>query len=501
MSHFDRLTRRAVLHLANLPDTDDSPGILVIGAGCAGLSAANAARQHTDLPIVLVDEENNVDVEPRMNRPALFNAAGSESQLRLGIWDSPENHALETLRAGGGRGDPELVRRFSFEAAAVLRQLENAGCAFRDRPEMVPNGTYPRTHVTSDACSIRKVLLGMVREAGVTIRTGLRLSSFGLDAERRITGAVFDDPFGRREFLPCRAVVLATGGVAGDAALSARYDRRSTGLATTAVAGSQNHAFRAAAEAGAFFVGMNYAVYETGIRSRRGFVPFALHPSLYVLLDESGRRTVNESDAEAVKLRLLSKPNHVLWLVTSEESFRRSADLPDSVEAMLLSDPACYRLNGLDGSFRESLLERNGNNEEHNPNASAASGTLPFDTNALEGVLRELSSAADSLKIGKAKETGAKSTSFHGPLLVFPFTIARARTLGGVRIDREARVLDAGGRPIPMLYAAGDVTGGIHGNGYVPGNGLTSAIVFGTVAGRNAARGAGDRRDLRTFPL
>ena len=67
-------------------------------------------------------------------------------------------------------------------------------------------------------------------------------------------------------------------------------------------------------------------------------------------------------------------------------------------------------------------------------------------------------------------------------------TPARHYSMGGVQVDREARVLSADtGRPIPGLFAAGEVTGGIHGGNRLAGNSLLECAVFGSIAGRSAA--------------
>lgn len=60
-------------------------------------------------------------------------------------------------------------------------------------------------------------------------------------------------------------------------------------------------------------------------------------------------------------------------------------------------------------------------------------------------------------------------------------------TLGGLRIDRDARVLDPDGRPLPGVFASGDVVGLFHGN-YPSGAGQTRNVVFGRLAGEDAAR-------------
>ena len=59
---------------------------------------------------------------------------------------------------------------------------------------------------------------------------------------------------------------------------------------------------------------------------------------------------------------------------------------------------------------------------------------------------------------------------------------------GGVRIDSQARALDFNGEPIPRLFAAGEVCGGIHGSNRLGGNAIAECVVFGRIAGKNAAR-------------
>ena len=59
--------------------------------------------------------------------------------------------------------------------------------------------------------------------------------------------------------------------------------------------------------------------------------------------------------------------------------------------------------------------------------------------------------------------------------------------MGGLRIDAQARVIDIWGKPIPGLFAAGEVTGGIHGSNRLGGNAIPDCIVFGRIAGINAA--------------
>lgn len=73
-----------------------------------------------------------------------------------------------------------------------------------------------------------------------------------------------------------------------------------------------------------------------------------------------------------------------------------------------------------------------------------------------------------------------------------PFFVARVTpvihyTMGGVAINPQGQVLGAGGEPVPGLFAAGEVTGGVHGANRLGGNSLLDCVVFGRQAGTAAA--------------
>lgn len=79
-----------------------------------------------------------------------------------------------------------------------------------------------------------------------------------------------------------------------------------------------------------------------------------------------------------------------------------------------------------------------------------------------------------------------------GPYLAFGITTGITFTFGGLRISTRSEVLDDAGKPIPALFAAGEIVGGLYYGGYPGGTGLVSGAVFGRIAGRGAA-GYGQR--------
>jgi fumarate reductase flavoprotein subunit len=82
--------------------------------------------------------------------------------------------------------------------------------------------------------------------------------------------------------------------------------------------------------------------------------------------------------------------------------------------------------------------------------------------------------------------------SFTNPLDQAPYYAIKVQpgvhhTMGGIRIDDQAQVLKADGSVIPGLYAAGEVTGGVHGNNRLGGNAVADFVIFGRIAGASAA--------------
>jgi succinate dehydrogenase/fumarate reductase flavoprotein subunit len=83
----------------------------------------------------------------------------------------------------------------------------------------------------------------------------------------------------------------------------------------------------------------------------------------------------------------------------------------------------------------------------------------------------------------------ARERRLHSPpFWAVPIHMRVHVTLGGVRIDAQARCLNDQGQPVRRLYAAGGVTGNVHGANRIGGNVINTAVVFGRIAGRNAAQ-------------
>merc|ERR1712032_416670 len=88
------------------------------------------------------------------------------------------------------------------------------------------------------------------------------------------------------------------------------------------------------------------------------------------------------------------------------------------------------------------------------------------------------------------------------PFYVAIITPVMHYCMGGLEIDKNSNVIGSKGEPVPGLYAAGELAGGVHGNNRLGGNSLLDCVVFGRVSGRTCAKYMfGEEGKFRMYPL
>jgi urocanate reductase len=185
-----------------------------------------------------------------------------------------------------------------------------------------------------------------------------------------------------------------------------------------------------------------------------------------ILVNREGRRFVNErATRDVIAAAAIRQPAGVVYEVIDSGTARRmrleelyAAEIERCEEQGVLARGSleeCSTFFGLPASVLGASIER-------------------FNLMAAEG--HDADHGRDSLK-----------PLDDGPYIVFSSVVSVHHTMGGVRIDDGARVLDREGRRIPGLFAAGEVTGGIHGKNRLGSAALADGVVFGRIAARSAA--------------
>lgn len=422
--------------------------VVIVGAGLAGLSAALTVAEFGLNPIVF-EKSNKLGGATALSEGG-FNAADSRRQIPLGIEDNPEKHFQQALKRSGYKGREALLRTLCYEAYSAQQWLETIGVQFDRHIYRAAGGLFPRTHkpLKGNGEAYIDALLHALKPFDVPVITEAEVQSLLRDSTTEGFNGPVKGVHGvcRGQTFTCRArcgVVLASGSFIRNQKMLTLY---APGLSNTKPwfeVGADGGILQAAADIGAGLVGMSY--FELGFTTSSFCMPN--DPSRFILVNRLGQRFVRE-DLQRTELlqAVLHQPEGVAWMISHAQEKR---DPPASPEFEQLLLRALERFN------EDVMLER--------PD--------PF---------------------GRDKRL---MCVIQKPYCVSQLTPRLITSYGGVEIDANACVLDRHGLPIEGLTAAGDVTGGIHGEHALYGDLLASAAVFGRIAARTLVWSGLDEND------
>ena len=444
--------------------------VVVAGVGGAGLAAAVTAAEAGKRVLVL--EKLGIPGGNTIISGGGYNAADPARQKPQGIEDSAEKHAAQTLAAGDGRGNPELVRELTGHALESLEWLEGLGVKFKPQVYQIYGGLYPRAHVPEKAAGMAYIesLLARCEKLGVKVVcnapvTGL-VREGGLSG--RVTGveATVD---GKPERIEARCgIVVATGGFGANVEKRAMFDPRMRNLTTTNQPGSTGELIDYAQDVGAQTVGMDYIQCIPGAplgdKTRSAFFNVVKR---FIFVNKAGKRFVAEDQRrDVLRDAFLSQPDPVSFVVIDQSGWD---DMPGGprlrCEASIAAGEAwkCETLG--------ELADKMG---------------VPRDV--FEKTVADYNRGVDEKKDALGRSPTVMTKIERAPFYAGRASMAVHHTMGGILIDVKARVIDRRGKVIPGLYAAGETTGGIHGTNRVGGNAIADIFTFGRIAGRSAAQ-------------
>ncbi|HQO71410.1 MAG TPA: flavocytochrome c [Sedimentibacter sp.] len=455
--------------------------IVIIGAGGTGLAAAVTAGQEGASVIVL--ETNGFAGGNLLVSGGVYNSPEPEMQAKQGIEDSPELFVQQTLAGGDNIANPELVRILAYNALDGLNWLKELGNEFEDQVIQAPGALHPRSHNTTAPLGsgiIKTYLEHIDKMDNVEILYETKGESL-IQEDGQVVGVIAKNPDGSKLTVKAnKGVIIATGGFSKNAQLVIEYrnaekwpllDENSVSTNMDSIRGE---GIIMAREIGADVVDMDQMQFLYLGQPKTGLLSgvFNVSAEVTVFVNKEGKRFVAEdARRDVISSAVFAQEDGMMYMLHSAES---------------LSDPA-NQLN-IDGIPMKELLD------------IGAYGWKQGDT--LEELAKEIGVPAENLvqtiaEYNKAVDT--KNDPFgrtllnvkmeKGPFYAIPRVPALHHTMGGLRIDTLARVLDTKGEPIPGLYAGGEVTGGIHGGNRLGGNAVTDTVVFGRLAAQSAVAG------------
>ena len=444
---------------------DGSCDIVIVGAGGAGLSAAVAAAETGAGSIVVLEKQGIIGGNTNYSTGGI-NAAETDVQKGLGIEDSKQLFYDDTMKGGKNQNLPELVRNFVDHAPETINWLIGRGADLSD-VGLMGGSSVKRTHRPKGGTAIGPHLMKILKTASadehVEIRTSNKVLGL-LSSGSAVTGVQVENADGTTYKLKAKAVIIATGGFGANLSMVTEYQPWLSGFATLNHPGATGDAFNWVASLGGATIQMeNIQIHPTAEAENNILITEAVRGNGAILVNREAKRFVNEMETrDVVSAAILKQTAGDAYLIFDQEVRKSLAAIETYANQHLLKEGA-------------TLAE-----------LANATGLPP---SAFESTMDRYSAQQ---KAGVDEDFGRSATEMTAALQTPPFYAVRVKpaihhTMGGLRVNTGTQVLKADGTPIPGLYAAGEVTGGLHGANRLGGNGVADIVVNGKLAGEAAA--------------
>lgn len=384
-----------------------------------------------------------------------------------GYFDSPELFALDTMVGGYGINNLDLVMTLANQSVPALEWLETKNAKL---PSVGSFGgaSVMRIHraVTEDGKTtpVGKYLVSVLTDGVSAVdQIDLRLNTAATElvvTDGKVTGVKVASDAGDYT-INAKAVILATGGFGYDLDRVAQYAPQLAGFVTTNAPGATGDGIDMAVAIGAATVDMEQIqIHPSVYTETAALITEGIRGDGAILVNSKGERFVNELETrDVVSAAELAQEGGFAYTIVDQAMMDAS------------STYAGYYKNGyaVMGETYEELAE--------------AMGVDPATFAATMETWNASVEAQSDEAFGRLSFAAPLNTA---PYYAIPVAPGIHHTMGGIVIDTSAQVLDADGAPIPGLFAAGEVTGGVHGGNRLGGNAVADIVVFGRIAAQSA---------------
>lgn len=503
--------KTAVENNATAEDSTVDADVVVVGAGGAGMTAAITAAAEGKTVVILESQSmvggNSVRATGGMNAGKTVyqdenefgESAGVEKTLKTaaekyadnetitalaktvseqwaayqanptGYFDSVELMELDTMIGGKGINDPELVETLCANSADAIDWLDEHGITLHNVSSF-GGASVKRIHRPVNAegktVSVGSYMIPLLQEncekAGVKMMLDTTATEILTDANGAAVGVKATGASGETVTVNAKAVILASGGFGANLDMVVKYKPELKGFMTTNAPGIQGQGIEMAEAIGAATVDMDQIqIHPTVEANTAALITEGLRGDGAILINEEGQRFIDEvGTRDVVSAAEIAQTGSYSWLVVDQAMADASSVIQGYIKKGYTVTGATYeelgKAMGVDAAaFAETMEKWNGYVEAKNdPDFGRTSFANPLNT---------------------------------APYYAVKVTAGVHHTMGGLKINANTEVLNEKGEVIPGLFAAGEVTGGVHGANRLGGNAVADFTVFGRIAGAAAS--------------
>lgn len=468
--------KKPVKPVASTKPIEMKSDVVIIGAGGAGLAAAVSANQN-GAKVIVFEKMARIGGNTVISGAA-YNAVDPKRQKPAGVEDSIEKFYTQMYEGGDKKAKPELVKTFVENAYPSLEWLESLGMKFRDTVFTVLGALWPRSHQPADPVGTGyfNTYMKYINEHSEDVKIYLNTEVTEIINENgRVVGVKAKNADGIITAYAAKGVIDAAGGFAANIEMRNKYNKTwpdLTNIGTTNHPGATGDGMVMAEKIGANLIDMKeiqlLPMGDPVTGSLSGNIEQGVENRIFV--NKSGNRFVDEgARRDVMTTALFKQEDSFMWVIVDKHSYPTGDTKNNFNESIdqLIAEGRAYKADTL-----EDLAKQIGVDPKNLKN-SVDTFNKAVDKSIKDQFGRTL--FKDKLDAPPYYAGARKPTVHH--------------TMGGVEINSNAQVLDKQGKVIPGFYAAGEVTGGIHGGNRLGGNAVPDTVIFGKIAGESAALG------------
>ena len=448
-------------------DTADKPeetletDIVIIGAGGAGMTAAIRATQ-AGKDVILLEKMPYVGGNTTKATGGM-NAAETHYQKEQGIQDTIQQFIDDTIKGGHNLNDPDLVKVMAENSAAGIDWLDSIDAPL---PKVSFSGgaTNARIHSPEDGSGVGAYLVTAFRkkldELKVNVMYDTKATEL-IDDHGTIVGVKAEGKTALYT-INAKAVILTTGGFGSNEEMIVKYKPELKGTVKTGSPGATGDGIVMAEAVGAALVDIDQIqLHPTVEQNTSMLITEGVRGDGAILVNQSGKRFIDELlTRDVVSAAELAEEGSYAYLIF-DQHLRDGLKATEKYVSIGITTQA---------DTVEELAEK-----------------LGIDPATLaETVTNWNKYVADKKDPDFGRTTGMEADLSEAPYYAIKIAPGIHHTMGGVKIDTEAEVISTENKPIPGLFAAGEVTGGVHGGNRIGGTAVTDIVVFGTIASESA---------------